>query len=272
LEPKQSLTPFDISSNNVSSESIKFIENNVSITDLSAFGLHLDATSALSIASNTSLRELRFGESERIDDTVFINFFKDNMSCRFITELVVFECRLSDKAVECIVKNNQSLTYIDLSENRSISSEGAKLLAQHPTLIRLILQDNNIRNEGAQYLLMNTNLIELDLMKNGINDAGIEYIRYNNTLKELKLTDNYITSHGAKILFSENTTLSVLELGNCHVTDEAIQSLKNNTNLTRLLLNGNSSISNESKRWIVHNCTTLQYLFLTDDPCEYIYL
>ncbi len=268
----QNLVRLDISSNAITSDSIKFIEHNTTLTDLSAFGLSLDNTSAECIGHNQSLHELRFGETERVDDSVFVTFFKDHTSCRNITELVVFECRLSDAAVECIVKNNQSLTYIDLSENRNISSEGAKMLAQHPSLVRLILQDNNIRNEGAQYLLMNTNLVELDLMKNSINDAGIEYIRFNHTLKELKLTDNYITSHGAKILFSENNTLSVLELGNCHITDEAIHSLKDNTSLTRLLLNGNSGISNDSKRWIVHNCSNLQYLYLTDDPCEYVYM
>ena len=158
------------------------------------------------------------------------------------------------------LRHNTILTSLNLAQNRHLSHEAVRILANNKTLISLDLAHNRIGDEGAQALASNTTLTSLNLSCNEISSEGVQAFARNTTLISLNLCNNQIKARGTQA-FANNTTLISLDLSGNQINAKGAQTLASNTTLTSLDLSKNG-IGAKGARVLANN-TTLTSLSLT---------
>jgi Ran GTPase-activating protein (RanGAP) involved in mRNA processing and transport len=185
------------------------------------------------------------------------------------------------KALASALYHNETLSELDLSNNRRYGDDGAVAIANamHPNsqLKTLNLSDNGVTSVGAKAIVdaclyQNGTLVHLNLWSNAIADVGTiaiaSALRYNTQLKILNLFDNQITSVGAIALadaFNYNKTLVELKLSNNHIADDGAaalgMALRYHPSLEILELERNSILEHDLLECLIYNesLKTLRY-------------
>ena len=189
-----------------------------------------------------------------------------------------------------ILLNNKSLETLILQENLLGEDAGDKIgaaLIQNESLKKLVISDNKIRNKGARSILENgNNLISIDLSDNDISPEicfdlknliihsknlkeiiwngnyvglkGINFIvdslKHKTKLKSLSLKNTSIGKLGVKTLaegLSKNEYLQILDLGSNSIVYESFKFLCDcmNTNKIRILRCKNNLLGDDSMKY-----------------------
>jgi Leucine-rich repeat (LRR) protein len=145
-----------------------------------------------------------------------------------ILDLHAAGCDITATGAQDILKKNNTLKKLDLSENllsdegvatisfndsleefvasrTGIGEIGATYISKNKALQMLDLSDNHVGNRGATVLISHPSLKVLNLGKNEISDAGIEAFLYNNQLEGLILFENKITKAGLLLLLKNSS-------------------------------------------------------------------
>ena len=143
--------------------------------------------------------------------------------------------------------------------NNGITGVGASYIAEAlkttRALRRLSLSDNPIGDKGLQYiteaLTTNTTLTELSLYLCGLRSteengqALTEMLQRNKTLRKLDLSWNKAISDNAASFIIEglkkNTTLKILNLELCDITDENIHMIQSSTSTCKIIGTDNAT-------------------------------
>ncbi len=168
------------------------------------------------------------------------------------------------------LKKNPSITKVNLRFN-DIRDTGATALAGVETIEELILFENSIGVIGAT-ALAGSNLKILCLEDNNIiykKESDEEYKQFvrminafinNKTIIDLNLHGCYIPSELIAQLIGNNSTIKVLGLVECNLTDEALKFIGNNFTLEKLNYSLNN-VTNKGTEYISKN-TSLKELYL----------
>ena len=241
----------NLASNQISTEGLKIIQNEVSIS--------------------TSLKYLNLGVTE--------GSFRVN---NFSGDGGIILAR--------ILLNNKSLETLILQENLLGEDAGDKIgaaLIQNEGLKKLVISDNKIKNKGARSILENgSNLVSLDLSDNDISPEicydlksliihsknlkeviwngnyvglkGINFIvdalKHKTKLKSLSLKNTSIGKLGVKTLaegLSKNEFLQILDLGSNSIIYDSFKYICDcmNTNKIRILRCKNNLLGDDSMKY-----------------------
>jgi hypothetical protein len=107
-----------------------------------------------------------------------------------LTIIKPFGWRGIDTAGAILLATNQTLTYLNIHDNR-IGDQGAIALAGHPTLKYLDASSSGISDKGAIALAQNPRLMRLNLNENWIRVTGATAFLKNKTLIDLDLGLNF---------------------------------------------------------------------------------
>ena len=135
-----------------------------------------------------------------------------------------------------ILLYNKSIETLILQENLLGDDAGDKIgtaLIKNSTLKKLVVSDNKIKNRGARSILENgTNLISINLSDNEISsDICYELknlIEYNKVLREIVWNGNYVGLKGVKFIvesLDKKTKLKSLSLRNTGIGKKGIRDL-----------------------------------------------
>ena len=136
------------------------------------------------------------------------------------------------RKVSDALKENKSITHLNLSSNPQIKNKGLEALSYIlSSVINLKLSYNQINPEGAlvlsEALKDNQSLVYLDLSNNQLQQQGIQAIltalQSNISLVSLDISSNNIGDLGAQALFAllkDNKTIAILNIQNNNITDK----------------------------------------------------
>ena len=243
-------------------------------------------------STSPMLSKLNLSKNEIQKDTDGLSHLSQSLAEN--TSLV--ELRLSNCSLEVTEENgsalchmlrtNQSLKLLELSQNEKISDRGARHIAEglkeNVSVELLGLEKCSITSEGAQFLgkalAVNRNLKTLNLNWNELEDDGIGHIsnglKLNRSLKALNITGCEIEARGSESLGSallENGTLEVLHLsmntisnGIFHIAD----ALRRNCHLKKFHMQacGLTDQGITSVAGALETNTLLRELVLTNNP------
>jgi hypothetical protein len=188
------------------------ILENTTVSDLDFSNMKLNLENIKALIKNKNVKNLNLSDIAVNDE-----WFKVLAESTNLEKLRLRSARgnISDNGAK-LFKNNTSLKSLDLSNNRVLTSETARALAENKTLTELDLSNNSIDDEGAKALAANDTLRILNLSNNSIDDEGAKALAANDTLRILNLSDNKIGDEGA-IALSKNTTLTSLSLDQLYI-------------------------------------------------------
>lgn len=157
-----------------------------------------------------------------------------------LTQLDLKLKRIDDSDLELLtaaLKTNAHLTDLDLSSN-DIGPNGARALANTPSLRSLNLWQNGVGDDGAKEFAKSSHLTSLNLSFNFVMVEGAKALSNNTCLKSLDLSMNQIGNEGAKAL-ATNTTLTELNIMICNVEPDGARAFFKNNELFSLLISLN---------------------------------
>ncbi len=167
-----------------------------------------------------------------------------------------------------VLKKNPCITEINLSGNK-IWNAGAVALASVNTIKELNISENQIELSGAT-ALANGNFKKLILSQNPINYSKEMHQQFlemvnafinNKTITNLDFDECYIPNEMIAQLIKNNTTIKNLVLSR-YLTDQALESIGNNTTLEYISLPKNNEITDKGAEYIAKN-TSLKELSIS---------
>ncbi|XP_048476672.1 NACHT, LRR and PYD domains-containing protein 3-like isoform X5 [Rhincodon typus] len=212
--------------NNLTDEGVKLLSDTleradckIQILDLSSNGIsHTGAQElAKGLSSNSSLTQLNLSKN-KIGDTGVISLCDALSSphCKIQT-LLLCQNLIRERTVNplmCTLSNNQSLTHLNLNNNkledRGIGVLIAALGQQSCTLQTLELEGNGISDTYTMELtvtpITNMSLMKVNLSNNSLTDQSVNalqtLIQRHTSLQEIRVQRNKFTSNGASCLQS----------------------------------------------------------------------
>ncbi len=213
---------------------LKLLEGNVRIRSLGLRSSNI---------SPTGFKHLQFPNLQRLDlqdNEISVELLDAITHLPELNSLSLSTTTLTDLDLMQISKINK-LTALNLTRTR-ITDKGCKILAGMTSLQELHISANlQISDTGVSELKNLKNLQLLDLNHTSVTDTGIASLKLLPNLTDLILDSTHVTDGVLKTLSKMH--LKKLFLGDCDITNRAVQPLSKMKSLIFLDIRNNSQIS-----------------------------